>query len=101
MLDGGRLASYAPASKASFNTDIPRREYLGVPHSYLLPSVTDLGTRLIKQGWGHTSGVPMSPGPTTSSGLTPLAQPLFSSLVDGRRYIDVTLPFGCRTSGAT
>ena len=42
----------------------------------------------------------MCPGPTVSFEPTPLAQPLFGTLVDGRRYVDVALPFGCRTSGA-
>ena len=28
----------------------------------------------------------------------PLAQPLFGILVDGRQYVDIALPFGCRTS---
>ena len=30
----------------------------------------------------------------------PLAQPLFGILIDGRWYVDVALPFSCRTSGA-
>ena len=37
---------------ASVNTGIPRREYLGIPHSYRVPSVADLGARLVGQGRG-------------------------------------------------
>ena len=39
-------------SGASVNAGIPRREYLGVPHVYRLPSVADLGARLVGQGRG-------------------------------------------------
>ena len=40
--------SFTPG--ASVNAGIPRREYLGVRQSYRVPSVAELGARLVGQG---------------------------------------------------
>ena len=37
-------------SCGSGNAGIPKREYLGIPHSFRLPCVADLGKRLVQQG---------------------------------------------------
>ena len=75
------------------NAGIPRREYLGVSHSYCLPCVADLG----KPGGlplehRHVAGLQAALG-------GPLALPLFGIIVDSRRYADIVLLFGCQTPG--
>ena len=85
------------------NTGIPRREYLGAPHSYCLPSVADLGKRLVEQGQGAYIWSADVSGAYRQLLGDPiaLALVLFVIIINGRCYVDVALPFGCGTYSTT
>ena len=85
---------------ASVNSGIPRREYLGLHHSYSLPSVSRVGDRLRLLGRGaYVWSVDVSRA-YRQLRADPLSVPLFGITLDGAAYADTALPFGCRSSGA-
>ena len=84
----------------SVNSGIPRREYLGHPHTYTLPAVSDIGDRLCQLGSGaYLWSIDVSRA-YRQLRTDPLSAALFGITHNGGFYVDTALPFGCRSSGA-
>ena len=90
--------SYPPGR--SVNSGIPRREYLGAPYIYTLPTVTQVGDRLHDLGPGAYMWSADISRAYRQLRTDPLSSPLFCITMDEQLYIDTALPFGCRSSGA-
>ena len=78
------------------NADIPRRKYIGVPHSYRLPSVEDLGRRIVKQGrvaYMWSADVSRAYHQLQAN---PLTLHLLGIIIEAKCYAQC---YGCRTSG--
>ena len=84
----------------SVNAGIPRREYLGRPWSYSLPTVSQVGARMAGIGKGTYLWSADVSRAYRQLRTDPLSAPLFGITFEDSIYIDIALPFGCRSSGA-
>ena len=85
----------------SVNTGIPRREFLGKVQTYTLPTVSMVGDRLRTLGTNsHIWSADISRA-YRQLRADPLAVPLYGITYEDRLYVDIALPFGCRSSGAS
>ena len=89
-----------PAGR-SVNAGIPRKEFLGRPHSYSLPSVSTIGERISSLGRGCYMWSADISRAYRQLRADPLAVPLFGITYEDQFYVDIALPFGCRSSGAS
>ena len=85
----------------SVNSGIPRKEFLGEPQVYSLPTVSMVGDKLRRLGAGcHIWTADISRA-YRQLRADPLAAPLFGTTLNNMFYVDIALPFGCRSSGAS
>lgn len=84
----------------SVNSGIPRNEYLGRPCRYTLPSISDLGDIARQHGTSAVFWAADVARCYRQIRACPLSVPLFGITMDDMLYVDISLPFGCRTSGA-
>ena len=85
----------------SVNAGIPRREFLGEPLLYSLPTVSMVGDRLRTLGHGSYIWAADVSRAYRQLRADPLAAPLYGITFGGSFYVDIALPFGCRSSGAS
>ena len=82
------------------NAGIPRKEYLGRPQTYTLPSIQNVAERIRDLGEGCFMWSADISRAYRQIRSDPLSAPLFGITLGSDFYIDTALPFGCRTSGA-
>ena len=85
---------------ASVNSGIRRREYLGLPHTYSLPAVSRVGDEIQKIGSGAFLWSVDVSRAYRQLRTDPLSTPLFGVVFGDLFFVDIALPFGCRSSGA-
>ena len=85
---------------ASVNSGIPRREYMGVPHTYSLPAVSSVGDEIRLAGSGTFLWSVDVSRAYRQLRTDPLSAPLFGIVFGDHFFVDIALPFGCRSSGA-
>ena len=85
---------------ASVNSGIPRREFLSEPHSYSLPAVSQVGDVISKLGTGAFLWSVDVSRAYRQLRTDPLSTALFGIVFGDAFFVDVALPFGCRSSGA-
>ena len=84
--------------KASVNAGIRRGQYQGVPFNYRLPGVTDLADEVSRLGPACYMWCVDLARAYRQLRACPLSTPLYGITLDGRTYVDIAPPFGCRTS---
>jgi len=88
--------SYPPGR--GVNAGIPRRQYLGEHHTYVLPSPTIAGDFIRNNGDNVYMWSADMARAYRQLRADPLSVPLYCVTMDDKFYVDISLPFGCRTS---
>ena len=86
----------SPAPGTIGNNRIPRREYHGIPHSYNLTCVTDLGGHLIAEGAGAYTGAADVSRSYHQLRPDPRPCPLYCITFEDSTYVDLAVPFWLR-----
>ncbi len=82
----------------SVNAGIVRGFYQGAQSSYTLPSIEDAANQVLYTGnIGYIWSADLARA-YRQLRACPLSTPLYGVTLDGSIYVDIALPFGCRTS---
>ena len=82
----------------SVNTGIAKGYYQGSPRSYTLPNIMDAADEVTRIGTGSYLWCADLARAYRQLRTCPLSTPLLGISLNNKHYIDIALPFGCRTS---